>query len=183
MLKRGEIHVQVAVDKIRPLTVLAGDRIIQATGTAFSVDITDDKQIELVVTEGRVLVGVRENSSKSVDLPILAAGALTVEAGEEIAFGSAKGKVMKVTSEEIEVKLSWRKGNIIFRGESLEDAVKEIGRYTTVEFVILDDSLKTVRIAGLFRAGDVEGLLATLRENFDIVNSRSNDGKILLTSR
>ena len=58
----------------------------------------------------------------------------------------------------------------------------EIGRYTTVEFVILDDDLKRVRIAGLFRAGDVDGLLATLRENFDISYQRTGDGRLLLTS-
>lgn len=58
----------------------------------------------------------------------------------------------------------------------------EIGRYTTIEFAILNENLKGVRIAGRFRAGDVEGLLATLRENFDIIHQRTADGKILLTS-
>ncbi len=78
--------------------------------------------------------------------------------------------------------MSWRQGNLIFRGESLEDAVAEIGRYTTVEFVILDDDLRKVRIAGLFKAGDVDGLLATLRENFNISYQHTGDGKIVLTS-
>ena len=70
----------------------------------------------------------------------------------------------------------------MFRGESLEYAVAEIGRYTTVEFVIMDEELKEVKIAGLFRAGDVDGLLATLRENFDVTYDRTGDGKILLSS-
>jgi transmembrane sensor len=70
----------------------------------------------------------------------------------------------------------------VFQGESLEDAVAEIERYTTVEFVILDDELKKVRIAGLFKAGDVDGLLATLKENFDVAYERTEDGRILLTS-
>jgi transmembrane sensor len=113
---------------------------------------------------------------------VLGSSSVTVAAGEQLILGSSQEEITEVSLEEIEVKLSWRQGNLIFRGESLEDAVAEIGRYTTVEFVILDDDLKRVRIAGLFRAGDVDGLLATLRENFDISYQWTDDGKILLSS-
>ena len=33
----------------------------------------------------------------------------------------------------------------------------------------------------MFKAGDVDGLLATLRENFDVSYERTGDGKVLLT--
>jgi len=45
----------------------------------------------------------------------------------------------------------------------------------------MSEDLKKMRVAGLFKAGDVEGLLATLRENFDIVSQRDGDGKVLLS--
>ncbi len=183
-LKRGEIHVQVAQDQARPFSVIVGDRIVQAVGTAFSLEITSDQQIELIVTEGKVLVGVHQKPpGDTVEVtPRVLAPSSVVVAGEEFVLGSAEEEITEVSLEEIEVKLSWRQGNLIFRGESLEVAMAEIGRYTTVEFVIIDDDLKTVRIAGLFRAGDVDGLLATLRENFDISHQHIGDGKILLNS-
>jgi transmembrane sensor len=184
-LTRGEIHVQVAPDKARPLRVIVGDRIVQAVGTAFSLEITNDDQIELIVTEGKVLVALHQgaNSDTAEVAPApLSSSPVTVAAGERVDIGSPNGGVVQVSTEEIEVKLSWRKGTLIFRGESLQDAMAEIGRYTTVEFVILDEKLKETRIAGLFRAGDIEGLLVALRENFDITNQRTADGKILLTS-
>ena len=185
MLERGEIHVQVAHDKARPLSVIAGDTIVKAVGTAFSLEIASDQQIELVVTEGKVLVGVHQRTPGGMadnSPDILASSSVTVAAGEQLILGTPEEEISEVSPEEIEVKLSWRQGNLVFRGESLEDAVAEIGRYTTVEFVILDDNLKKVRIAGLFKAGDVDGLLATLRENFDISYERAGDGKILLTN-
>ena len=37
------------------------------------------------------------------------------------------GEITEVSAEEIAVKLSWRSGNLIFRGEFLEEAVKERG--------------------------------------------------------
>ena len=182
MLERGEIHVQVAHDKARPLSVIAGDTIVKAVGTAFSLEIASDQRIELVVTEGKVLVGVHQSAPGDVPSDVQVSSPVTVAAGEQLILGTPEEEITEVSPEEIEVKLSWRQGNLIFRGESLEDAVAEIGRYTTVEFVILDDDIKKVRIAGLFKAGDVDGLLATLRENFNISYERTGEGKILLTS-
>ena len=187
-LVSGELHVRVAKDPSRPLSVMAGEQIIQAVGTEFNIEITDQQKIELVVTEGKVKVGVPETpptnqpqipspNSLSVDARSRAA------AGEKTMLGDSKvkRKVTEVSADDIAVKLSWRSGNLIFRGESLEEAVKEVGRYTSVEFVFMNEDLKKMRVAGLFKAGDVEGLLATLRENFDIVTHRDDNGKVLLS--
>jgi len=186
ILERGEVNIRVAHDSERLFSAIAGDQIVQAIGTEFNLEITSEQQIELVVTEGKVRVGVRENrhSGTQTKAPAeLPPSALTVAAGEELLLGSSEDDIREIEPEEIEVKLSWRDGDLIFRGESLEEAVTEIGRYTSVEFVFLDDDLRKVRIAGLFRAGDVDGLLATLRENFDISYQRYGDGKVLLSSR
>lgn len=190
-LVRGEIYVKVARDESRPLSVLANDNVVQAVGTEFSVEITENQEIELMVTEGRVRVAVhaptRTAGSKSAPDP-LPLSALAVSAGERLIFDDTDesqdlaAKVAQVTPEEIEVKLSWQQGNLIFRGEPLEQAIREVGRYTSVEFVILDEELRQVRVAGLFKAGDVDSLLMALRENFNIVSRRTDDQKILLSS-
>lgn len=183
-LERGEIHVEVVKDKARPLSVFVGNQVVQAVGTAFSLEITTEQQIELVVTEGKVLVGVRANpvDDAAEDRPIvLEPSSVMVAAGEEMMLGAADERIIEVSPAEIEVKLSWREGNLIFKGEPLEDAIAEVGRYTTVEFVILDEDLKIRRVSGLFKSGDVEGLLTTLRDNFQVTHRRTADGKILLT--
>ena len=55
--------------------------------------------------------------------------------------------------------------------------------YTSVEFVFLDEEAKRIRVAGLFRAGDVKELLIALRENFNITYERVGNYRILLSSR
>jgi transmembrane sensor len=185
-LIQGELHVSVAKDKNRPLSVMAGGKVIQAIGTEFNIEITSQQKIELVVTEGKVKVGIQQKPEKqiaSIEPLTLPSDALTVSAGEEIMLGEAKEQITEVSAEDIAVKLSWQKGNLIFRGESLEEAVREVGRYTSVEFVFIDENLKKMRVAGLFQAGDVQGLLATLRENFDIVSQRDGNGKVLLSGK
>ena len=185
VLEAGEVHVQVAEDPERPLSVIAGSNIVQAVGTAFNVEITDDQRIELVVTEGKVRVGVQAAVANNDRVPrpaVLPDTAPLVEAGQEVMLGQAAPEVTAVTEDEIEVKLSWRNGNLIFRGESLEETVAEVERYTAVEFVIVDEELKQIRVSGLFRAGDVDGMLAVLRENFDIAAERVDDHRVLLTA-
>ncbi len=185
-LDRGELHVVVAPDEFRPLSVIAGDRIIQAIGTAFNIEIREDHEIELVVTDGKVLIGIYEGhqpgGGHSVPV-ILPPSSMTVSAGEETVLTSAEYELDTIETDEIAVKLSWREGNLIFRGETLEDAVAEIGRYTAVEFVILDEESKNVRVAGMFKAGDVNGLLVALEKNFNVTNRRIGDKQILLRGR
>lgn len=184
-LERGEVYVTVARDRDRPLSVLAGDRIVQAVGTEFNLQITDKQQIELVVLEGKVKIGVRDadDGPMDPDAPVLAPSSRTLVANQTTTLKSDREEIIEVSPEDIAVNLSWRNGNLIFRGESLEEAVREIERYTPVEFVFLNEELKKVRVAGLFKAGDVEGLLATLRENFNIVYQKTDDKKVLLGNR
>ena len=183
-LERGEIHVEVAQDTERPFSVVAGDHVLQALGTAFSVQIIQDQQIELVVTEGRVIVSVHTGSSDPTPTiqQLSQSSGNVVAAGEEIVLGAPNESITPVSAEEIEVKLAWREGRLVFRGETLEEALAEVERYTTVEFVFLEQKLKTQVVTGRFRAGDVDSLLAALRLNFDIVAERADDGRVLLSS-
>jgi len=185
VLERGEIDVHVAKDASRPLSVIAEDKLIQAVGTVFNVEITDEHNVELVVTEGKVRVGVdyRGRRGQQTAKPrVLAESSRAVAAGEAVVLGEAKEEVTPVSPEEIEVKLSWRNGNLIFRGEPLEEALKEVGRYTTVEFVFLNDDLRKRAVAGYFKAGDVDGLLVALRENFNITCTRVDEHTVSLDS-
>lgn len=191
MLDRGEVHVKVAHDPDRPLSVMVGNKAVQAVGTEFNVEITQDQSIELVVTEGVVLVGVVETPIDVLpqDAPLrLTQSSAIIGAGEGALIAANDQntesiEAERIESDEIAVKLSWRGGNLIFRGESLEEAVTEVGRYTAVEFIFLDEDAKAVQVAGLFKAGDVEGLLAALRNHFNIVYEWQGDNRILLSAK
>lgn len=184
VLERGEAHVQVAHDEARPLSVRVGDRIVEAVGTEFNVKITEDHRIELIVTEGRVLVGVIDPKAVARQEPpplrSAPASATAVAAGELALLQGDEVRAKSLEPTEIEVKLAWRGGKLVFRGESLAEALAEIERYTPVEFVIQDEDLKKVRVVGMFKAGDVDGLLSTLRRNFDIAYQRVGDKEVIL---
>ncbi len=187
-LKYGEIHIDVAHDPARPLRVFAGDRVVQAVGTAFSVKIDASQRVEILVADGRVRIGVQSQYDRGYNDPALGDGdvidrkPILAAEGERIILDAEDESLEVLEPDEIEVRLSWRKGNLVFRGESLRNAVAEVGRYTSVEFVFLDEDLKKLRVAGLFKAGDVSGFLSTLEANFDIAHRRVDDQTILLSA-
>lgn len=190
-LQRGEIHIDVAHDKSRPLSVVAGGKIIQAVGTAFNVEVRNEF-VELIVTDGRVLVahGIKQYATLDDDvgsgslIKRLPSNSLAISKGEKVDLdltGKVVEKVIKVAPLELAASLSWRQGNLIFRGESLADAMAEISRYTDINFEIDDNEmLSNVQVAGLFKTGDVKGLLEVLSNNFNIGYEKISDDKIFL---
>lgn len=183
-LERGELNIEVAKNPSRPLKVVAHDKIVQAVGTAFNVRIFNDHEVELLVTHGKVLVAKNTtNDIDAVDSRKIVTNAIAVSGGEKIILGSQDEHVAKIAATDIAAELSWREGNLVFRGETLEQALQEISRYTAVEFEVNDDAVKAQRIAGLFKAGDVDGLLAALEHNFNIYNQRTGENRIRLTTK
>jgi transmembrane sensor len=175
LLLRGEVYFEVAHDTARPFRVLAGDRMLEAVGTAFNVRLDGGSDVRMMVTEGRVRVGARspEPAARGSAAPaIVSAGNLALMRGGPLV-------VRGVDAKEIDAQLSWRRGMLVFNGEPLASVLLEIGRYTTVTFMP-DDSIRDVRVGGLFRAGDIDGLLIALREGFDIDSRRTADGRIAL---
>ncbi|MBB3061065.1 FecR family protein [Microbulbifer rhizosphaerae] len=188
-LDRGEINVRVARDRERPLSVLAAGRVVQAVGTAFNVQLRRDRSVELIVTEGRVRVADGQNGgpggARNEPQP-LPATATAVSGGERLLMSGERPQpeqVERIEPAEMDARLSWRSGNLVFRGEPLEQAVAEISRYTSVKFRIEDEQLKGLRVAGLFRTGDIKGLLRTLNDNFDIANERIDEQTVILRAR
>jgi len=186
-LQRGEIHIDVAHDKSRPLSVLANGKIIQAVGTAFNVKVNNDL-VELIVTDGKVLVAKKMNVSLNSDIEQISKrlpqNSMTILHGEKVELDLTSQlleEVIKIKPVEIAASLSWRRGHLIFRGDSLADVMAEISRYTDIKFELTDDEqLKSIQVAGVFKTGDVTGLLKVLNQNFDISYEKVSNDKIIL---
>lgn len=180
-LQQGELHVTVAHNTAQPLSVYAAGKLIQAVGTAFNVEIKD-LSVELLVTDGKVLVAEQDDAAKSLQLDNvhLPLSSMAVSKGEKVALGSDEEEILTLKHEEISADLSWQQGNLVFRGESLETAMHEVSRYTNYRFELADNGLKQIQIAGLFKTGDVLGLLDALEQNFDVRHQRVGSNTIRL---
>lgn len=196
VLKQGEVHVEVAHNKNRKFLVHAGDKTIEAVGTAFNVQHYNNVDIELLVTEGTVVVSelLNDEGSKKINLidtlnHLISNDKetiLTVTAGEKINLNlnekvnASKIKIENIVNE-IDSKLSWMDGKIVFKGESLQEAIEEISRYSQWKLELRGEKIKQVKIIGRFQAGDIDLLLSTLNKNFNIHSEHVANSKIILS--
>ncbi len=184
-LAYGEASFDVAHEPTRPFNVNVGKRVFQAVGTSFNVRVLNPENVELTVTEGRVKVlyvpppgpDTPAKIREEVMHPETTVGALEM-ALVEPGFQT----VRKLDASEVDARLAWQRGMIIFEGEPLGEVLAEVDRYTTTKFVLGDEKLRDVRVGGYFRAGDVDGLLVALRENFLIDSRRDAQGRVVLTA-
>jgi transmembrane sensor len=184
-LLRGEMHVVVAHNKRKPLSVYAGTSIIQAVGTSFNVEL-GSQQVELIVTDGKVLVS--DINSQTVE-PLklknvyLSPKSFAVNKGQKAQLKASNTRIIGSDKGKLASDLAWQQGNLIFRGESLFDAMQEVSRYTNYQFDFGDEDTKSLQIAGLFKTSDISGLLAALESNFNVVFKKMSSNKIRLSKK
>lgn len=181
LLARGEVYFTVEPDRERPFRVHVGAKVFEAVGTAFNVRIGFDDDIEMMVTEGKVGVMARTASTAGNRGASSAEAEAMVAAGNLAVVGRSGVSIQALDAAQIEAELSWQQGMLMFEGEPLDSVLREMARYAPVDFVV-DLSVRDVRVGGYFRAGDVDGLLVALRENFDIESARAADGRVIISA-
>lgn len=183
-LIRGEAHFDVAHDQARPFSVYAGENIVRALGTAFTVRVRSKDEVDVIVDEGRVAV----MNGREAQEPDAASGraAGPAPAGEVATGGAATVKggaiasMSQLTNEELLRKLAWRQGRLSFAGEPLRDVIEEIGRYTDIDIEVPDEALERIPIGGAFRVGEVDEFLSALETGFGVRVTRISDKHIIL---
>lgn len=209
-LLQGEAHFTVARDTARPFRVHAGDERIEATGTAFLVHIKDDG-IDVAVTEGSVALksmtrGVPEAPATRREIRNRAPGGTadlgqdrydqllgTLEAGQLATIRSTVDRaaervstleaVRELRAEDMARRLSWRSGVLLFTGETLSQAVREISRYTAVSIEIADPEVGEIRIGGRFPVGETEKMFAALETNFGLEVTHLDPNHVVVSAR
>ncbi|MGE5567201.1 MAG: FecR family protein [Parcubacteria group bacterium] len=155
-LAKGQAFFKVAHDKSRPFTVAAGDKLVTATGTAFSVRL-DRKAVEVTLVEGHVRV---EETAPDVALPSKKprfTEATEMQAGSKLVAAQDRNWTLdKVDSKKA---VSWMDGELIFEDRPLVEAAAELNRYSSKKIVIRDPVIANSPIVSVVKAGDVEGFV------------------------
>jgi transmembrane sensor len=184
ILSKGEGRFNVAKDVTRPLSVIAGNKSFTALGTVFNVQRTTASELELVVTEGKVMIAdpsisIQASDFKSYQLAnnstqeIRQINANIVLSGEKaIIEKSITAPIKRLSVDDVQRDLAWQNGMLIFNGERLSDALNEVSRYTATRFELSSEEVANIKVAGVFKAGDIAGLLESLKTNFSIDHER-----------
>ena len=186
-LLRGEAHFDVAKNPQRPFMVYAGEGMVWAVGTAFNVRYLNagnlegnhastliGTSIDVTVTEGTVKIFADIEPDKNTSLDVNDAQnsptdhEQLVHAGKSVQYSKVINATQTTPAQVLEQKLAWQHGALIFKGETLEQAIKEIARYTDKQLIITDPSIKNIRVGGHYKTDNINSLLASLSETLEI---------------
>jgi transmembrane sensor len=156
----GRAHFEVARDKARPMKVRAGTRTVTALGTAFTVE-HEGERVVVTLVEGRVAV-TETASARGVAPP-----PKELVPQQQLVFAADAAPRMH-EAVDVERAMAWREGKLVFDDESLADAVARMNNYSRVKIVVEDDPARTLRISGIFNAGDTPAFVEAVQSYFPV---------------
>lgn len=147
----GEGYFEVQSDKEHPFYVSVGNGIqVKAHGTKFNVNAySDDPWMEAALESGRIDVLINK-------LPV------QLKPNEQACFNKIEKKV-SVASINIDEKISWKDGRLIFRNATLEEVVKQLSRRYNMDIVLHKESKKDYKFRASFTTENITQILNYLR--------------------
>jgi transmembrane sensor len=76
--------------------------------------------------------------------------------------------------------VAWESGQLMFDDEPLRDVAVRVNRYTT-QPVVVDPSVASLRLSGVFNTGDVSTFVDTVTHYLPVKSHEDSDGTIVLT--
>ena len=189
-LLKGEAHFEVASNKQWPFQVYAGNGMVKAVGTAFSVRLNPE-QVNVVVSEGVVdIASVMPANHTVPNQPATAPAehklaSLTQGQASQISNNPTQGiatapAIKTIPSQELQRKLAWRTGYLVFAGDPLSSVIDEISRYTPISIQLANPEMADIRVGGRFKVGELNAMLEVLESSFGLQVSYLDDHRIQL---
>lgn len=169
-LLTGRAKFDVAKDRNRPFSVRAGNRLIVATGTSFSVELVGG-EVRVQLYEGHVetyALGEPNSAPKPLSLDGgRSRAAQALAPGREL-IASVELPMASVHPIDTSRALAWEVGQLNFEDEPLPSAVERMNRYSQRKLVIADERTAGLRVNGVFQAGDTAAFVEGLTELYDV---------------
>lgn len=172
-LVHGRAFFQVAKDPDRPFLVTTPDSTVRATGTQFSVYEHSDA-VEVTLVEGHVIVTPVSSASRR-------GTAIAMRAGQRLLMGKGYPTPL-LESARVNTDTAWLSGKLVFDDAPLPSAIAEFNRYTTDKIVIGDNSLRSVRITGVFRTDDNRGFIDALKISYGLSAIERGSSAVVLVA-
>ena len=164
-LDQGQLYIEVAADKERPLFVQAGEARVRVVGTGFDVR-RSPQQLVVSVAHGQVAF---EPTAKS---PVAMLGAQ-----QRAGYNYAKGTLVQSSLTD-ETVADWRSGHLAFRNRELASLIDELGLYRPQAPMQVSHAVAQLKVSGNLDVNDPDALLSALPALLPVKTVTSADGII-----
>lgn len=155
VLLRGEIFVDVVPDGARPFVVEANGGTTTALGTAFDVDLRDDRTI-VSVAKHSVAVQIEGREEQKI-----------VGESQELNYNPDRG-LSEIIERDSASFGQWRNGRLVFEDESIADVVGSFSRYLRGTMIISSRKIGTKRVSGNLDMTNPDEALTSFAQAFQI---------------
>ncbi len=168
----GEARFRVSHDATWPLVVVAGDTVVRAVGTEFTVRLYESGKVDVVVEDGVVAVSHLAHASAIGEvlrpLAVPVEGGTAIPAGTKATDDGGRLAVVEMSRSRIEAHEAWRDNMLVFDETPLREIVDEFNRYNHRKLEIVDVAVGDMPMGGRYRPRDVEGFLEQLSKMLEI---------------
>jgi transmembrane sensor len=174
-LQRGEVALTVAQDVLRPFELFTQQGLARLTPGQFNARLRP-AGFDLIVLAGRAAIATAAGQAQAVV-------ETATDARQALAVTAAGVAVAVAPEAEVQAVQAWRRGEIVFEGQRLSEAVEEYNRYLVRKLVIEDTKVGAMRLGGRFLTDNPETFLEALRTTFGLRIIEDGPSRILLKSR
>ena len=162
-LDKGQLYIEVAADKERPLYVQAGEANVRVVGTGFDVR-RSQQQLVVSVAHGQVAFEPDAKSPTSL-----------LGAQQRAIYSYAKGTLQQqtLTAEEV---ADWRSGHLSFRNRELASLIDELSLYRPQAPLQVNHAVAQLKVSGSLDVNDPDALLDALPALLPVKTVASADG-------
>lgn len=165
-LDKGQLYIEVAADKERPLYVQAGTSSVRVVGTGF--DVRRGQQ-QLVVSVAHGQVAFEPDGKRPATL---------LGARQRAAYNYAKGTLQQQTlAEEV---ADWRSGHLSFRNRELASLIDELSLYRPQAPLQVNKAIAQLKVSGNLDVNDPDALLNALPALLPVKTVVSADGIVTI---
>lgn len=154
----GEAFFEVSHDPSKPFVVDAGIARVKVLGTMFNVSAYPGKDVEVTVTEGRVLLFTISPGNGDTSSVLLEAGMSGI-----MKQGASKPEILQKPSP---ARLFWVSHTLDFNGTPLSEVFKLLEQYYAVKISVSDTGILNCRLTATFTGDPVNRIMNVIAESF-----------------
>lgn len=157
-LDQGEVALTVDGSASHRVTLYSGARALLLIAGDFNARSSNDGASEVLILSGSARIAQNETTGTRHD----------IGRGEIIRFSSTAAQVQPAPANLIRSVSAWRRGELVFDGETLGQAVAEYNRYLDRKLAIDDPAVAAIRIGGRFDTAHPSSFTDALETTFGL---------------
>jgi transmembrane sensor len=169
-LLQGQLYIEVAPDKERPLWVHSGEAQVRVVGTGFDVR-RGQRQLVVTVAHGQVALIPTPDSQPTL-----------LTAQQRASYDYRSGHLQQSTLEASQIA-DWRSGHLNFRNRDLASLVDELTLYRNQPVQLTDPALANYKVSGSLDVNDPDALLRALPALLPVKTVILGDGRAKIQPR